>query len=109
MELVDYEILKGQISCCYRYIEGEDKPRYWVDSQNCMYYTYKNDEYDNKSGLILGKNWWIISPYKPTGTIITKENENLINWFIDDSSVPTDIDYQWDFDNCKPNYNKKLK
>ena len=46
----DYEILSGFAIGCYRFIENEDtKEHFWVDLQNCLYYTYHSDDYNEKT------------------------------------------------------------
>ena len=94
----DYEAMHGFAVPVYRFVEGEDSEHFWVDSQNCVYYTYHDEEYDEGTGLIGGKNWWMMFPYKPKGTTITEENQNLIKWFVGDSSKEEDVDKEWDFD-----------
>ena len=94
----DYEILNGFAIPVYRFIENEDVEHFWIDLQNCLYYTYHNEEYDEITRLIGGNNWWIIFPYKPVGTTITEENQDIIKYFVGDSSREEDIDKEWDFD-----------
>ena len=95
----DYEeAFTGLAIPVYRFVEGEDSEHYWVDLQNCVYYTYYDEKYDKETGLINGKNWWIMFPYKPKGVAITKDNQNLIKWFVGDSSKTEDVDKEWDFD-----------
>lgn len=101
----DYEFILGNLIGVYRFIENEDnKEKYWVDSQNCMYYTNEggNESYNENTGLINGNHWWIIWPAKPIGTIITKENQNQIKWFVIESSKTDDELKEWDFNSHKP-------
>jgi len=109
MNILDYEILYNMIRPCYRYIEGNDKVEWWVDDQNCWYYT--NKKINELNGLYEGKkNCWIISPFKPKGTTLKEEkDEILIKWFVEDSTNSDDIGYLWDFDKNVPDKNNKLK
>lgn len=100
MKYTDYEDVNAFVVPMYRYIEGKSKEEWWVDSQNCMYYTFQ--ETDKEFDLINGRKWWLISPMKPKGTVITKDNRNLIKWIVDFSSEDDDMDKEWDFKNHKP-------
>lgn len=97
MEDKTYVPLYGFVIPAYLYIEGEEKERYWVDSQNIDYYLY------NKNIIDDNKNWWMICPYKPEGVTITAENqEELVKWCVYDTSVDDDEDKKWDFETHKP-------
>ncbi len=74
--------LEGIIDC-YRYIEGQEKPKYWVDWHNCLYYTMKEED---EFGLINGKKYWII---------ININGKPIV----DDATNVEDIDKVWDFKN----------
>ena len=101
MTIDNYEYLKNFVVPCYRYIEGEKKEKYWVDIQNCEYFTY--DKVDDSNGLFRGKkNFWIIWPCKPKGVTLTEDNQDLVKWFVCDSSVEEDENLEWDFDNHEP-------
>ena len=94
-----YELIGGFAIGCYRFIENEDtEEHFWVDMQNCEYYTHHSDDYNEETWLLGGNNWWILLPFKPIGTTITKENQNLVKWFVGESSKPGDEDKEWDFD-----------
>ena len=109
MEYVDYVLLNNTIRPCVRYIADEEgKPaneELWVDEQNCMYYTFidENAHYDEKTRLVDGKKYWIISPFKPRGTKVTEENQwDLIKWFVTDCTDEDDLNKMWDRDKCVP-------
>lgn len=74
--------MKGIIDCL-RYIEGQTKPRYWVDWQNCNYYTREEED---EFGLIDGKKYWIILNIK--GKLI-----------VDDATDIEDVGKEWDIKN----------
>ena len=65
----EYEYIFRNIIGVYRYIENDETEQYWADSQNCMYHTNEggNEDYDEETDLIDGKNWWIIWSAKPIG------------------------------------------
>ena len=46
---VKYVPLRGFVVPVYRFIEGEDEEQFWVDAQNCEYYTYNNEDFDEKN------------------------------------------------------------
>lgn len=72
MERVDYEELKCAILPCFLYYEGAKKEEYWIDIQNCFYHKIDDDE-------LWEKPHWIITPYKPTGTIVKEDDDpNII-------------------------------
>jgi len=100
----NYKGLEGDFIGVFRYIEGDDKESFWIDFQNCMYYTYCKN-YDDDTHLLGGKNWWILWPHIPKNddTIIKNDDgtSNVV-WFVDDSSIETDIEKEWDFNNHKP-------
>lgn len=105
---MDYQILDNEIRGCYRYVEGDERESFWVDSQNCYYYTYEDEDahFDDKTQLLNGKRWWMIDPVKPHGTIITKENQNLVKWVVFDGTDDKDSFKEWDFKNHCPTENK---
>jgi len=94
-----YKPILGEVVPIYLFIEGDDKEKFFVDSQTCDYELYK--KLDKETLLIDGNNWWIMWPhvYKNTknNTISTKK----IKWFVDASSRTEDIDKEWDFKNHK--------
>lgn len=99
-----YKPLVCNITPVYRFIDGDNAEHFWVDAQNCACYTYNNSKYDKNTGLIDGKNWWILWPYIPENVKTIGENVNIrskVKWFVDDSSRTEDIDKEWDFENHK--------
>lgn len=96
MERVDYEELKCAILPCFLYYEGVKKEEYWVDIQNCFYHKIDDDE-------LWEKPHWIITPYKPTGTVVKEDDDpNIIRWFVSLSKNCVDNDKEWDFVNHCP-------
>lgn len=97
----EYEYIFRNIIGVYRYIENDETERYWVDSQNCMYHTNEggNEDYDEETDLIDGKNWWIIWPAKPIGYELTIEdcNGEWPHWYVIESSKVEDENKEWDF------------
>lgn len=92
-----YEPLKNWVVPCYTYMEGDECENYWVDTQNAMYYTLEDED---ENGLIDGKKYWLIFPYKPENVTVTKENINdIVRWFVDFATNTEDIELEWDFDN----------
>lgn len=93
----EFEILQcGMIRPCYTYKEDDDHEDTWIDDQNAEYNLY--NDVDKDTGLIDGKKWWMISPYKPKGSVVTKENEKeLLSWRVSDSYDGSDIDKEWNF------------
>ena len=103
-EETKYKPLVCNITPVFRFIDGDDTEMFWVDYQNCVCYTYNNSKYDKNTGLIDGKNWWILWPYIPENVETVGENDNIqskVKWFVDDSSRTEDIDKEWDFENHK--------
>ena len=45
-----------------------------------------------------GRKHWLISPVKPKGITINKDNENLVRWIVD-YGPKEDLHKEWDFDN----------
>ena len=95
MPEVDYTLIENEIRGAYLIIEGGDKPKFYVDQDSAYYHVYVDLVDDN--GLIDGKNWWILEPCKPKGVTIGKENQNLIKWFVMESSIEIDEQHEWDF------------
>ena len=97
----EFEYIFHNVVGVYRYIEDDDKESYWIDSQNCMYYTNEGgaEDYDEKTDLIGGKNWWIIWPAKPIGYEPTKEDYKgeWPYWYVFESSKTEDQKKEWDF------------
>ena len=98
---MDGEIIYEAVSAfsvgCYQYIDGQPQESFYVDSQNCDYHTYNNKNYDKETGLINGKNWWIICPHMPKGTEPSENNKHLLKWYVSDSSKDEDLDKEWNF------------
>ena len=94
-----YEPIKAFVVPAYLYVEGNTHENYWVDSQNLFYHVFLDDV---KDGLIDGKKFWMISPYKPIGIKITQENEGLVKWLVEESTDVEDNELEWDFENHKP-------
>ena len=101
MDEIKYVPLIGNVVPVYRFVEGEKKEEFWIDAQNCDYYTYCNEEYDEETSLLGGKNWWIMWPYVPEGTKNEEVTKEIVRWVVDFSSVNNDIDKEWDFENHK--------
>lgn len=99
MQYINYEILNNEIRQCYRYIEGESIEKGFADEQNCLYLT---DKLSDENLKINGKQYWIISPYKPKNIFINENNQNLIKWFVSDCTNEEDLDKLWDFTIHKP-------
>ena len=97
-----YVPLRGFVVPVYRFIEGEDEEQFWVDAQNCEYYTYNDKDFDEKTQLIEGKNWWIMWPHIPEGTKPQDVTREITRWFVEESSVATDVNKEWDFETHKP-------
>lgn len=96
----DYEIVKGNVVPCYSYTEGDDGEMYWIDFQNACYYM-ESDAGDD--GLIEGKKWWIVYPYKLKGSTITEDNmDEVVKWFVSESYDMSGYGLEWDFDNHCP-------
>ena len=93
------EPVKAFVVPCYTYSEREKSEEYWVDFQNMFYY-FMGEEDEN--GLVEGKKYWVISPYKPQNVVITKENSNLVKWVVEFATDTDDVDYEWDFKEHKP-------
>ncbi len=100
-EEIKYVPLRGNVVPVYRFIEGDKKEEFWVDAQNCDYYTYNDEDFDEETQLINGKNWWIMWPYVPEGTKNENVTNEIVRWMVDFSSVSDDINKEWDFDNHK--------
>ena len=101
MNINDYEPVTGFVVPAYRYIEGREFEKYWIDSNSLEYKHYTKD-CDNETNTIMGKNWWLIYPYKPKGIKLTIENsKELIKWIVNDSSLD-DVDKEWSFETHKP-------
>ena len=103
-EETKYKPLVCNITPVYRFIDGDDTEKFWVDAQNCIFYTYNNEKYDKNTGLINGRNWWILWPYIPENVETIDEKDNIkskAKWFVDDSSRIEDIDKEWDFEKHK--------
>lgn len=96
----DYRCLSGWCVPMYSYIEGDEHPNYWVDSQNCMYYFEENEEYRKKHELDK-KKYWLINPMVPKSVErVTEENQDDVEvaYFVDWSNVKEDIDKEFDMD-----------
>lgn len=91
-----YIPINGFVIPAYLYTEGNDKEQYWVDTQQlyvCL------DDYLNE----IDKDWWVISPFKPKGEIVTDKNQKeLVKWCVYESSINDDFGKKWDFENHKP-------
>lgn len=101
-----YEIIRAFIRPAYSYIEGDNRERYWVDSQNC-YYHIVCEETDEQTNLRFdGKKYWIVEPFKPKDIVLTaenwSENKNKIKWLVTDTSEDCDSETEWDFKEHKP-------
>lgn len=82
----------GFATPCYSYIEGEEQESYWIDSQNCEYYFWDDED----DGI---ERHWMIEAYIPRDAKeITKEE---IKWFVT-LGPNEDIDKEWDFNKHKP-------
>lgn len=118
MKLEGYEYLTTFAVPNYWYEEGDKKEHYWADSLNLYYYKIfkwlkENEIINDKGEHILDENnnakkdprkYYIIAPYKPIGTIVTKDNaKDLIKWLVEECYLDNDdINYEyyeWDFDN----------
>ena len=51
-EETKYKPLVCNITPVYRFIDGDDAEEFWVDAQNCTFYTYNNEKYSKKTRLI---------------------------------------------------------
>lgn len=103
-EEIKYKPFVRNITPVYRFIDGDDTEKLWVDSHNCIFYTYNNSKYSKKTRLIDGRDWWILWPYVPENVETIDEKDNLkskAKWFVDDSSRTEDIDKEWDFEKHK--------
>lgn len=94
---IKYEPLLGNIIPVYRFIEGQKTEEFWMDAQNCCYYTYCDGKYDDETRLYDGKNWWLLWPYIPEGTKTEDVTKEIAKWIVDDSSIEVDVDKEWDF------------
>ena len=98
----DYRNLNGWCTPMYSYIEGEEHPEYWVDSQNCLYYFF-DDEFIKELELEK-KNYWLIDPMVPKSVEkITEENKDTVEvaYFVSFSSIKEDVNKEFDMDNLK--------
>ena len=99
---VKYVPVCGVVVPCYRYIDDGlyKSEEFWVDCQNCEYYTYLDGHYDEGTNLVDGHDWWIIYPYVPEEMRFKNVGEILgkhIKWIVEDSNIEEDIDREWDF------------
>lgn len=100
-EDIKYKPLICNITPVYRFIDGDDTEVFWIDAQNCAYYTYNNSKFSKKTNLLDEKNWWILWPYIPENVEAIDEIDNIkskVKWIVDDSSRTEDIDKEWDFE-----------
>lgn len=98
-----YEIIQSWVRPAYSYVEGDERERYWVDSQNCYYHIVCEETDEKTDKRFDGKKYWIIEPYKPVGVILTEENfkelQPQIKWLVTDTSEEIHEEREWDFDN----------
>lgn len=94
----DYRCLSGWCVPMYSYIEGDEHPNYWADSQNCEYYFETNKEFRKKHELDKKKYWLIIPMVPKSVERITEENQDEVEvaYFVDWSNVEEDIDKEFD-------------
>lgn len=101
-EGIKYKPFVRNITPVYRFIDGDDIEVFWVDAQNCAFYTYCNSKFSKETGLLDGRDWWILWPYIPEDVETIDENiKSKVKWVVDDSSRTEDIDKEWDFENHK--------
>ena len=95
----EYETLKCFAVPCYVYKENDKHEHFWVDFQNAIYYFFEDEEEGDQNAVMKdGRKHWLISPVKPKGITINKDNENLVRWIVD-YGPKEDLHKEWDFDN----------
>lgn len=92
---IEYVEYSGFVIPCYIYVEGSDKEEYWVDLQNA-YFNFIDKEIDESTNKINGFNWWVITPHIPKNK--KKINDSDVKWFVSDSSLNNDTNFEWDFE-----------
>ena len=92
---IEYVEYSGFVIPCYIYVDGSSKEEYWVDLQNA-YFNFIDKEIDESTNKINGLNWWVITPHIPKNK--KKINDSDVKWFVSDSSLNNDTNFEWDFE-----------
>lgn len=87
----------------YEPLDINPKPSFWYEGgmENEMFHTDVMTVYRKYSECInknTEREWWVITPFKPKGAVIDKNNfKRLVKWGVGMSRNDVDNGYEWDF------------